>query len=180
MKPLYISFYTTDGYATEAVELQKTLEDFGLEHLIRSMPPFSSWLKACAFKPLFIGDAIRRNPDRPIIWLDADARVRKPPTLFETLDCDFAAHWKDGKELLSGTLYFGPTDGAKRIVDRWNFKMKSKQSEWDQRVLQEVVQAEVGTKIVRLPAPYTLIFDSMAAQGPAVIEHMQASRRLRH
>jgi hypothetical protein len=119
------------------------------------------------------------HPGRPLVWLDADARVRQVPGLLLNLDCDFAAHWKEGTELLSGTLYFGGTDAARRLAQAWAALCRAEPDVWDQKHLQKVVEHADGLRAERLPAPYTLIFDLMADQGPPVIEHLQASRKLR-
>ena len=113
-----------------------------------------------------------------------------------------ASHSTPPGELLSGTLYFGPTAAADRLLTQWAAGCIQSPDEWDQRVLQKIVEEQASgvrdqgasaetqltpgscpltpaLKILPLPAPYTLIFDTMRDQGPPVIEHMQASRRLR-
>lgn len=181
LPPLYVSFFTTDGYAAEAAELQKTLDAFGLSSDVRGVPPFASWLEACGYKPKFLRQMQAAHPNRPLVWLDADARVREYPALFDQMrDVDFAAHWKDGTELLSGTMYFGPTEWAAMLLETWEQGCAVAPEMWDQKVLQYLVErTEEVLRVRRLPAPYTLIFDTMAGDGPPVIEHMQASRKLR-
>lgn len=180
LPPLYISFCTTDGYAAEAAELKKTLDAFGLPYELHPVAPFESWVQACAFKPRFIRNAQAWHRDRPLVWLDADARVRQYPVLFDSMGkADFAAHWKGGTELLSGTMYFGPTVAAAQLLYDWEKACEASPEAWDQKVLQGIVESR-PLNVRRLPAPYTLIFDLMAHEGPPVIEHMQASRRLKH
>lgn len=120
----------------------------------------------------------REHPGRPIVWLDADARVRRPPSLFDSLDCDVAAHWKDGEELLSGTLYIGANDTATELLQEWLTDCQSNPGEWDQRCLQAVLNSSRRFRIQTLPADYTAIFDAGMSDHP-VIEHLQASRRLK-
>lgn len=178
MTPLYVSFYTPD-YAGEAAELVATLDAHGLEYVVTAMPSAGNWVANCGRKPYCIRSAMALYPGRPIIWLDADARVRQYPALFDGLDCDFAAHWRHGTELLSGTLYFNPTAAALSLVDAWIREQDRRRGEWDQRVLADVVAGMTGLKTLDLPWGYCRIFDGKE-QGEPVIEHMQASRRFRN
>jgi hypothetical protein len=123
--------------------------------------------------------------NRPTVYLDADARVRQYPILFDQLaetDCDFAAHWRGGSELLSGTLYFGATVNALALADKWVEECEAHPDVWDQQCLQNAVDSMPGLKVERLPFSYCRIFDGQGQdeQGVVpVVEHMQASRRLR-
>lgn len=181
MKPLYISFYTCGTpYESEAMELGHTCWDLGLETLILGIPNCGNWTANCARKPHFIRDHMRR--DRPLVWLDADARVRQYPALFDSLECDFAAHWRHGAELLSGTTYWGPTENARKLADAWCVEQSKHPREWDQRVLQRVIErGDVPGLIIRhLPKEYTAVWDDpkMGNEETWVISHHQASRRL--
>jgi hypothetical protein len=187
MSPLYVSFYTVgNGYDAEAADLGKTLDHWDLPHDLLPIAPLGSWEQACGYKPIFLQAMRRKHGRRPLVWLDADARVRANPSLFlEMADkngrppVDFAAHWKDDQELLSGTLYFGAASAADRLLEQWAAGCIANPGQWDQRVLQQIVEATDDLNVFCLPAAYTLIFDTMREQGPPVIEHMQASRRLR-
>jgi len=185
VNPLFCSFFTAgSGYQTEAAQLAVTLDTFGLPHDIRPMLCLGSWQANTQLKSRFIADMLREYPGRPLVWLDADARVRAAPVLFQTLDCDFAAHWRDDPayphgELLSGTLYFSGSEASVELVDDWIDECRRSPGVWDQVCLDRVIQKLSGIKVCRLPAGYTLIYDTMRHLGPPVIEHMQASRSLR-
>jgi hypothetical protein len=176
--PVYVSFYT-DAYREEAGALVDSLDRFGLEEDVRHVPDQGSWVRNCAMKSAFIFRMLVAHPGRPIVWLDADARVRQHPDVFNALDCDFAAHWRHGVELLSGTMYFGPTLAARMLVATWRAEQERTPDEWDQRVLQRVIESDhyPDLRVVTLPPQYTRVFDD-PKMGVPVIEHMQASRRL--
>lgn len=177
--PIIVSYFTPP-YTYEAMGLESTAKAFGLETDIQAVPDLGKWELNCGRKPEFIRSMMKAYPHRPIVWLDADARVSRQPVLFDSLTCDFAAHWRHGSELLSGTMYFGPTHGAQRLLDAWCEAQHYSPETWDQRTLQSVIESgEVGgLDLVRLPSEYTRVFDD-AKMGDAVIEHGQASRRLR-
>lgn len=190
MLPLYVSFYTIGTpYEQEAAALRETLDAFGLPHDVRGVPSCGSWVRNCARKAGFIRDMIAANPGRPIVWLDADARVVCRPDLLESLDCDFAAHWLGGQELLSGTTFWGGTAGALALAETWAGMADRMPDEWDQRTLQAAVTLCADISVRQLPPEYTWICavdgtqdvsEFHYGQRDPVIVHRQASRRLRN
>lgn len=173
---LFVSFYTPP-YAAEAEGLIQSLGRWNLNHEIVAVADRGSWVKNCAYKASFIRDMMLKHECRPLVWLDADARVMRRPDLFDSLTCDLACHYRDGTELLSGTLYIGPT--ARDLVRQWEQACLEHPNEWDQRVLAGVIERERRWKIINLPADYTAIFDAGMSLDPVIL-HRQASRRLKH
>jgi hypothetical protein len=180
--PLFVSFYTDGKYAIEAGELIKTLRKFGLEYDIRIVKDLGGWTENCGQKPSYLLKMMNLHPGRPLVWLDSDARVRQYPSLFESLNgCDFAAHWRGGVELLSGTMYWGATDVARHMLELWRDRMHANPTEWDQRGLADLIHIHRRCMVIaELPATYTAIFDAkMCPEQDWVISHHQASRRMR-
>ena len=196
--PLFIGFYTPE-YEEEAGELRKTLDAFGLPHEIEPVESTGSWWLNTQIKAQIILLKLRDHLGRPLVYLDCDARVRQAPTLFRSLhhQCDFAAHFRPdrrfecGRELLSGTLYFSGSPACQGLVQAWidenerqaAIKSSNKLRLMDQRTLQTVLAKEIeeyGLMFTELPATYVQIFDIMRDAGDPVIEHLQASRRLRN
>lgn len=184
MIPIYVSFFTTD-YADEAKGLIDSLDALGLEHDVRLIASRGNWVQNCSMKCDVIYDALDEFA-RPVVWVDADARIVAKPTLFDTMDCDFAAHWFRDTELLSGTAFFNHTHNAFNLLSNWSRFSRSHPGEWDQRTLQAAVDATPGLKIERLPCEYTWICEPGATRDISeahygkrepVIVHRQASRR---
>lgn len=178
MQPLFCSFFTP-SYADEAAGLVESLDAFGLRHDVVGVPSLGKWEKNCGYKPSFLLGMMDKWPGCPLVWLDADARVRKPPTLFDSLDCDVAFHLRRGSELLSGTLFIGPTSGGRRVLTRWKTECAFFPDKWDQLCLQIALDTLDGIKVEILPGAYTRIFDASDMGEEICIEHRQASRRLR-
>jgi hypothetical protein len=201
MKPLYVAYYTPE-YEEEARGLVDSLNNcriyakgpyhtaepvFDLQPIERhnSWQKNTQWKSYCVNALMLDIDGNVRQPIRPIVYLDADARVRQYPILFDQLaetDCDFAAHWRGGSELLSGTLYFGATKNARDLSYIWKQRCWDNPDAWDQVCLQMAVDSMPGLKVERLPFSYCRIFDGQGQdeQGVVpVIDQMQASRRLR-
>lgn len=183
MKPIIVCYYTlSTPYEQESLGMEISAREFGLCTDVRGVPNLGDWTLNCGQKPAFIRDRMLDYEGRPVVWIDADARVRAPPVLFEHLpDVDFAAHWRNGTELLSGTIYFGPTPRAWALVQAWCESQQHTPDVWDQRTLQRVIESDAikGLVTYNLPPEYTRVFDD-ATMGEPVIEHTQASRRLRN
>lgn len=179
MTPTFVSFFTP-AYAAEAAGLVETLDAHGLRHDVVGVPGFGKWTHNCAYKPSFILGMMNKWPGVPLVWLDADARIRQPPTLFDSLDCDVAFHRRHGVELLSGTVYLAPTAPARQLLERWRAECQFFPDQWDQVTLDVVLPTVPGLRVGALPGSYVRIFDGDDMGPDVVIEHRQASRRLRN
>lgn len=181
VRPIFVSYYTLGTpYEREAGELKNTLRAFGLEHDITGVANLGDWCANCAMKARVIAEAMDRYPTRPIVFVDADARIRQYPAHFTTLwgTCDVAFYRLNG-ELLSGTLYFASTPAALQLVQGWQRRCAEQPNVWDQQLLDQEIKSTAGLRVAELPPQYVQIFDTMRDCGAPVIEHMQASRRFR-
>lgn len=178
--PVIVSYYTKGtGYETQVEHLKVSLRRFNLKNDVVGIPDQGSWRKNVYYKAGFIKQMMNKYPNKSIVFVDADARINKNPILFNDLDCDFACHFFNKKELLSGTLYFGNTKGARLIVDEWIKENKAHPTiHMPQRNLHIVFNKQkknIKSKI--LPVEYCMIFDSSARKKvKPIIEHFQLSR----
>lgn len=174
------AFYTEDTpYEKEIQALRLSCLDNGLELFAKAYKSRGEWVKNAAIKPEFIATCFVLFPRENILYVDADAVIRKKPN-FSAFDGDIGVHYKDGKELLSGTIFLRNNRITRKLINMWYDLQKQNETEWDQRVLQKLLEdhaEEIGVRVVNLPPTYTMIFDSMRHLGEPVIEHMQASRR---
>jgi hypothetical protein len=186
MSPLWVSYYTPD-YAGEAAALEKTLKEWGLEYELIRRESTGQWVRNCAAKAEVVLDAIRRHRGRPVIWIDADARIVAEPIWFGTVDCDIAAHLLYGNTLISACVYFAPTPAAYKLVVRWVEAMRATPEVWDQKVLHRLI-SKLPVRFADMPPEYCWIeghtlqdrlsFRAYGARHP-VIEQWQASRKFR-
>ena len=117
--PLIVSYYTPrTAYEEHARELKKSAERLRLRARIEPRETRGGWLENCAQKAFFIAD-IRREVREPVLWVDADATLRRP--VHEVADCsaDFAIVKRNGWNLFAGQIYFGTGPGVDRLVDTW-------------------------------------------------------------
>lgn len=191
-----ISFFTSGtSYEQEIKNLEISLLKMGFPYKFYSYAPTGTWRGNLNYKSQTILRAFDDFPDRDIVFLDADAVVRRYPDLFDILSHDHtydiaACFFKyrpesgDSDELLSGTLWVQNGDGGRKIVEAWHRMGLSHPEKRHQMCLKAVIAALEasgdGVRIYRLPFEYTCIFDYGAARGKTpVIEHFQASRRFR-
>lgn len=190
--PIVINCYTRGTpYEQEVQGLRFSLEQLGMEAEIVGVPNLGSWERNCAFKAQFIHDTYFKL-DRPVLWLDADARVRNIPGLLAGADPDFGVAKVSGWQIASGTVYFNRTPLGERVLTTWLEYCRRAPTIWDQIHLDrawEEVTANHSLFTRWLPQPYVKIFDMPwesrltipeHGEDPIVIEHLQASRRLKN
>ena len=118
MAPIFTAFFTAGTlYEREASRLVASLDRHGLERDVRPIVDRGSWRANTGYTAEHLCRVMSDHPRRPVVYLDADAVVWRPPTLFDDLEgqCDLAVHYRRGEELLNGTLYLGPpTPPARR------------------------------------------------------------------
>ena len=188
-----VTFVTTGtGYEREVERLALSAARLSIPLRIYHHPNLRNWRLNLNWKSLTILEAMTDYPDKDIVWVDADAKFHSWPALFDELSLarahDIAFHrWvhsrlDPGRELLSGTLWVANTERGAKLVSAWHEKALKSRAIRHQRALDEVLKGErAGWRCFALPVQYTAIFDHRAVRGriQPVIEHFQASRRLR-
>lgn len=149
-----------------------------MDCVIEPIEDRGAWELNCNQKPPFIRRMLIEW-DRPVLWIDADGEIMQRPSIFETVEADFAVCKRKGKlGFGSGTLYFTPR--ALLLVSLWCEYAARHPMEWDQRLLQrawEALQAmQMEPTTEWLPPSYLQKIDNPKG---AVILHHQASRRTR-
>ena len=181
-RPIIVSYYTKKtGYEIQVNQLKTTLKRFNLENDVVGIPDRGSWHKNTYYKAQFIQRMMKKHCGRSILYVDADAKMRMNPVLFNDFGCDFACYFHAArKELLSGTLYFGNTKDARFLVDKWIEEDKLQPNTgMPQKNLRAVFDRHKNKiKWKALPVEYCMIYDSRSRYNVnPVIEHFQLSRR---
>ncbi len=175
------AFYTKETpYESEKEVLLNSLKHWHFEPYIKGIKNQGSWVKNCAMKSTFIRNCMDKFPNKAILYLDVDAKIKQFPKIFNTMTEDIGVHYYL-KELLSGTLYLKNNDRTRRLVDYWIEEQACQPEVWDQKILQQVIdehQDDLELDIRNLPQTYTQIFDTMQGDDP-VIEHYMANRRFK-
>lgn len=172
-----VAYYTFDtGYEDETKNLIASCKKFNLDYHIKGIESLKNWKLNCGFKPTFILNMLYKFPEHDIVYVDCDAVFCLYPSLFDSMPRKIGVHYKDGHELLSGTIFIPQTGEAIKIIVAWIDEQARNPQTFDQRTLQAVLNREL---VYELPPTYTQIFDLMAGTGDPVIKHMQASRRFK-
>jgi hypothetical protein len=179
---LVLACYTEDTpYEAEAAVLRASLERVGMAHLIEGYRSAGDWYANTAAKAGFI-QRCRTALSGPLLYVDVDAFVHVDCTAyFEGLAAegyDFGAHYFAGPSggnsrtdvcrcvpgrscsrkhrLLSGTLFFGDTDPARRLVETWvylNAMMRKRgMVQGGRGVPRRVLRAQLGHQCGRVEA----------------------------
>jgi hypothetical protein len=203
---MIVTSYFTPIYAGEkAGFLTSGEKHLGLGEMIdvREVACRGSWRLNCGIKPEHILEVLWHHR-MPVLWVDIDGRFRQPFSISGYLaqKWDFAAwfipnakmaprHVPGGRNsgndgIASGTMWFNYSAGALRWLEAWHDR-EDGQGEFEQQVMGDLwYELHVRGKApstYRLEQRYCKVFDvpwfSKAEDHGVVIEHMQASRRLK-
>jgi len=191
---LYVSFCTPE-YIKEAEGLVASMGEVGIDRYeILHVPSFGNWNLATRFKAELIYRYLSADDHDWICWVDADARFRKYPAWIDRFvvknkEVDVvAAHRRKSEnpafqaELLSGTILINSSWTCLDLVREWMWLCVQEPEHIKEQSLLDVAASKVGMPIMPLPPEYCFIHDLMRIDHPdadPVIEHMQASRRLK-
>jgi len=127
-------------------------------------------------------DFVARMWDRyggPLLFVEADATLRKPPTLPAALGCDFAAHRWNRWEMSARTIYFGASATAETLVKTWQDLSATYPSVWDGYLLDQawsLTSSQMPLDTVWLPRSYHAAADDVDARRHAtVLHHLSAA-----
>jgi len=120
--PRLISPQGIELYYTEcAKNLKKKFDEFGLRYDIRELPERENhYMLNCLKKPGFILDMLNEL-DEPLIWIDVDSIMQRPPALMDdcTTDCGFVIREHVTNTPYCGLLYFDNTPATKKFLEDW-------------------------------------------------------------
>jgi hypothetical protein len=181
-RPMVVGYFTAGtGYESEAREMAASVHRMGLECDLRGIPS-AGWQKNTQYKAQFMAEMIEKHWGQSIVYTDADSRFVRYPAMFDSLECDFAAHYNTRRtgerELLSGTLFFRCNEAARALAVLWQAECAANPRMWDQQCLQAAL-ARWNGRMAELPREYCCIFDLKPVPVAPVVVHYQASRRLK-
>ena len=176
---MIVSFYTPD-YREVVKGLIGSLKKFKLDYDVEEIESLGSWDLNCNHKASFLLRKLKEH-QTPVIWVDADAVVRKYPTYFDVIQEDIGVHYENMNSLKAGVVFVNNTEPAKKVLERWKKNSETQPKIFDQKHLQSVLRGEYiethNATVFFLPDSYYHIFD--IHKGEPVLEHYQESRRFR-
>ena len=175
-----VSFYTRNTPYEELVPIFKQFcLNAGISPYVREYENQGSWVLNCGLKPQFIMDCLNEF-NTNILYVDIDAEIKRVvEEELEIGDHSIGCHYyRNGTELLSGTLFFRNNEISRRILSLWIEEQEASTNTWDQKTLQKVLR-DNPVKIKDIGQRYVHIFDSRVSCPDPRIIHNQASRKLR-
>lgn len=175
------AFYTPN-YLPQILSLKRSLEAHGISHYFKRYDRLSTWEETTRLKPVFVDYCLGKFPAKDILYLDADAVVRKPLDFFNDVTADVSLLISPRKQgnlhflrISAGTVFVRNTEGGRRFASLW----KGAESQCGRLTLDEdmvymAFEKLAGVSIAVLPPTYYKIFDRPGTDP--VIEHFQASR----
>lgn len=181
-----VSAYTPD-YKKYADSLEASLIKQGItKYCIYPYEINDTWAKKTQIKPMFLLQTLDEK-NEPVMWIDADADVFDTLEYFVNMppDVDIACYYLNtkhkGMELLSGTLYFGNTINARKILIEWQ-TLNESNCKWDQVNLETALKTVHCNKVI-FPSDYIIIdgtYRTWQQDYKSIkIFHKQASREMR-
>ncbi len=179
-------FYT-DNYHKYAMALKESLDKFGLNYCLQKVENRGHWEANTRIKPEFLLDCLHRFQDMNLLYLDADAVVKKPLDYFDDISEDLAIYTTSkavegmSHDFLTGTIFIKNNPMGKLLLEKWvQAQSNAKQTQVDQDSIETAIyQLQDKISILPLPLAYIKIFDTDMAKNydsEIYIEQYQASR----
>ena len=161
------AFHTPD-YSETAAGLRRSIDAQGLDAYIKEIPAVRNWEAGTRKKPEFVLECLSRFANRNILYLDADARVRKPLDNLEFVAGDVGLHFravvKRGRETMhpaAGTVFVRNNTNGLRFVEAWVDQVSMAESgDVDGDCLIRAIGGLRGITFTQLAEAYCAIHDS--------------------
>ncbi len=181
-QPYLVCAFYTPNYLPQITSLKASLELNKINHFLKRYEPRGGWEANTRLKPVFVDYCLQKFPGTDIVYLDADAVVRKPLKAFDNMTTDVTmlfhptkAHGKWYLRISAGTVAVKNTPGGRRFAQLWKAgEAKATMATVDEDLVYMAFADMAGVSITVLAPDYYKIFD--APGDDPTIEHFQASR----
>lgn len=182
MSNFIVCAYYTPNYKNDVERLIISLKAFGHEYHTREYERLPTWEQNTGIKPQFLLDSLDQFPEKDILYLDADAFVRRKLDAIEDIEGDIGIHFneqggrKASHTIRTGTIFLRNTDATRDFLRAWIEAQKKNIKYMDQDSFEVAYRNYDGpVKFFNLPVEYVKIFDKDKVDP--YVEHFQASRR---
>jgi hypothetical protein len=149
------TFWTDEHYAKHASECVLSAERLGLKVHAQALPDIGSWSGNLRHKIRVIRDALDSSED--VLYVDADCRFVKYPSLLKAVTADVAFHWLR-TDLPHGCVIFCRANAAAQTwLDMWEDSFRDHPTERLDEVHMRYAYAEAkraGVRFLHLPPAY--------------------------
>jgi hypothetical protein len=181
-QPYIVCAFYTPNYLPQITSLKASLEAHKINHFLKCYEPVGGWEANTRIKPVFIAYCLEKFTGTDIVYLDADAVVRKPLVAFANMISDVTLSFHPTKSygkwylrISAGTVAIRNTPGGRKFARLWVAgESKANIATVDEDLVYMAFADMAGISITVLPPEYYKVFD--APGGDPTIEHFQASR----
>jgi len=181
-QPYIVCGFYTPNYLPQILSLKASLEAHKINHFLKRYEPRGGWEANTRMKPVFIDYCLTKFSGTDIVYLDADAVVRKPLKAFDAMTSDVTMLFHPVKErgkwylrISAGTVAIRNTPGGRKFAKLWKGgEAQATAATVDEDLVYMAFADMAGVSITVLPPDYYKIFDAPGVDP--VIEHFQASR----
>jgi hypothetical protein len=160
-KTYIVAGWYTPDYKHWADRLIKNLDNLcELTDFVEVPKKDGGWEANTLRKPFQILDAMDRNPDRTIIFLDVDCVVRRQLFDLAQIPGDFGVHmrWRRNFKNRSGTMVIKPTAKACEMLARWaRLNEEAPAGTVDQMTLPQAIMQTEGLSLTILETRYCAV-----------------------
>ncbi len=175
--------YFTENYRELALSLKASLDKFNLPYCLQPVEDAGYWEANTRLKPVFLRDCLRAFPDKDVLYLDADAVVKKTLDFFNNVQEDLAIYVANRDDTgmshgyLTGTVFIKNNPTGEALLTKWvEAQHNGSKTQVDQDSIEIAIQQLAEQiSIAPLPLSYVKIFDK-EYEGDIYIEQYQASR----
>lgn len=177
-----ICCFFTPSYEINVQGLQASLEALDISYYLQPIADQGYWEANTRAKPHFLLHCLKHFPKYNIVYLDADAAVKKPLDYFDRLSADigvYETHRQKGMshDYLTGTIFLRNCPATLSFVEQWcQQQLNCNRTMVDQDSFDAAMRlCRDDLQVESLPLGYIKIFDR-EYDGDVFIEQFQASR----
>lgn len=191
----YITFYTP-GFYEEVFHkyLKPSADSFDLSIRAYKEHNYGDWGLNTRHKAKVILRALQEHGD--VVWLDVDAEIVRPPSLFEkipqTFDMaiyylDWFKQWRgiegeSKRELVNSVMLIRNRPHIHKLLEQW-IESNTTTDIWEQQVFQNLLESSTNANVFTLPDEYCAIVNHSGkvpeyVKEPVIIQH-QISREIK-
>lgn len=179
MSNFVVCAFYTPNYRDEVERLEISLKAFDQEYHLQEYDRLPTWEQNTGIKPKFLLECLHRFEGKDILYLDADAFIRRSmDNSFDQFEGDIGLHFneKGGSHAIrTGTIYLRNTPATREFMLDWIDAQTLNLKYNDQDSFEVAYKNKKAVTFFNLPVEYVKIFDRDDVK--AYVEHFQASRR---
>ncbi len=179
MSQFVVCAFYTPNYEEDVRRLEISLKAFGHEYYLKPCERLPTWEQNTGIKPGFLLECLQRFPDKDVLYIDADAFVRRELEGFEQFDGDIGIHFNENggsHQIRTGTIYLRNNERTLSFLQDWTAAQQADVKFNDQDSFEVVLAKKPEVSFFQLPVAFVKIYDRAGDDVAPYIEHFQSSR----